>query len=72
MLRRYLRLLGVRLRASSLLAMQYRGDFIVDGIISIFWTVTALVPLFVVFQNEHQSIEGWSFGEALLVIGWFT
>jgi viologen exporter family transport system permease protein len=72
MLRRYLRLLGVRLRASSLLAMQYRGDFLVDGIISLFWTVTALVPLFVVFQNEQQSIEGWSFGESLLVIGWFT
>src|SRR3712207_2537561 len=72
MLRRYLRLLGVRLRASSLLAMQYRGDFLVDGIISLFWTVTALVPLFVVFQNEQQHIEGWSFGESLLVIGWFT
>ncbi|WNG39789.1 ABC transporter permease [Archangium violaceum] len=72
MLRRYLRLLGVRLRASSLLAMQYRGDFLLDGLISVFWTVTALVPLFVVFQTEQQNIEGWSFGESLLVIGWFT
>lgn len=72
MLRRYLRLLGVRLRASSLLAMQYRGDFLVDGIISIFWTATTLVPLFVVFQAQQQNIEGWSFGESLLVIGWFT
>jgi ABC-2 type transport system permease protein len=72
MLRRYIRLLGVQLRASSLLAMQYRGDFLVDGFISLFWTATALAPLFVVFQKQEQHIGGWSFGEALLVIGWFT
>ncbi|QRK09173.1 ABC-2 family transporter protein [Archangium violaceum] len=72
MLHRYLRLLGVRLRASSLLAMQYRGDFLIDGLISIFWTATTLVPLFVVFQAQQQNIEGWTFGESLLVIGWFT
>jgi ABC-2 type transport system permease protein len=72
MLRRYLRLFGVRLRASSLLAMQYRGDFLVDGIISIFWAFTALVPLFVVFQGPQRNIEGWTFGESLLVIGWFS
>jgi ABC-2 type transport system permease protein len=71
MLRRYLRLLGVQLRASSLLALQYRGDFVIEGIISLFWTATALAPLFVVFR-ERQTIAGWSFGEALLVIGWFT
>jgi ABC-2 type transport system permease protein len=72
MSRRYIRLLGVQLRASSLLAMQYRGDFLIEGLISLFWTATALAPLFVVFQQPGQQIEGWSFGEALLVIGWFT
>lgn len=71
MVRRYLRLLGVQLRASALLAMQYRGDFLIDGAISLFWMGTALAPLFVVFQ-ERQSIAGWTFAEALLVIGWFT
>lgn len=70
-MRRYLRLFGVQLRASSLLAMQYRGDFLIDGAISLFWTATALAPLFVVYR-ETWSIPGWSFGEALLVIGWFT
>ncbi|WP_257448573.1 ABC transporter permease [Archangium lipolyticum] len=72
MLRRYIRLFGVQLRASSLLAMQYRGDFLVEGLISLFWSVTALAPLFVVFQKQEQQIGGWSFGESLLVIGWFT
>ncbi len=71
MLRRYLHLFGIQLRASSLLVLQYRWDFVIDGIISLFWTATALAPLLVVYR-ERQSIAGWSFAEALLVIGWFT
>lgn len=68
---RYLTLLGVQLRASTLLAMQYRADFLVDGFISLFWMGTALAPLLVVYTGRG-SIAGWSFEEALLVIGWFT
>jgi ABC-2 type transport system permease protein len=71
MLRRYAKLLGVQLRSASLLALQYRGDFFVEGLISLFWTFTAMAPLFVVYE-ERQAIAGWSFGEALLVVGWFT
>src|SRR5260370_11088039 len=51
--------------------MQYRCDFLVDGLIEAFWIVTALVPLFVVFRTT-KTLAGWSFGEALMVIGWFT
>ncbi|HZI13864.1 MAG TPA: ABC-2 family transporter protein [Myxococcus sp.] len=68
--RRYLRLLGVQLKASGLLALQYRTDFFTEGFTSLFWSFTALAPLFVVY-GERTSIEGWSFGEALLVVGWF-
>ncbi len=68
---RYLRLLGVQLRASALLAMQYRSDFVVDGFIEAFWIVTALIPLQAVFKLTN-SLAGWSYGEALVVIGWFT
>lgn len=71
MLQRYSRLLGVQLRTSGLLSMQYRYDFLIDGIISLFWTVTALVPLFVVY-DQRKSVAGWGFGEALVVVGWFT
>jgi ABC-2 type transport system permease protein len=69
--RRYLRLLGAQVRASLLVAMQYRWDFLVDGVIETFWTVTALIPLIVVY-GARPSIAGWSFGEALVVAGWFT
>lgn len=71
-MKRYLQLFWIQLRASLLLAMQYRYEFIVDMVISVFWTATALVPLFVVFTGERPSVGGWSFAEALLVVGWFT
>lgn len=68
---RYLRLFGIQLRTSAMLAMQYRADFLIDGVISIFWTLTALVPIVVIYA-ERPTVAGWSFGAALLVIGWFT
>jgi len=68
---RYLRLLGVQLRTSVLLAMQYRWDFFLEGLIEAIWTLTAVVPLMVVYR-DRAAVAGWSYGEALLVIGWFT
>ncbi|MGH9869655.1 MAG: ABC transporter permease [Candidatus Polarisedimenticolia bacterium] len=67
---RYARLLGAQLRASTLMLLQYRYDFLVDGALEILWAATALVPIFVVFR-ARETVAGWSFGEALLVTGWF-
>jgi ABC-2 type transport system permease protein len=61
----------MQVRASLLLAMQYRADFLLDGFIEVFWMATALVPLYVVFRLR-PTVGGWSFGEALMVMGWFT
>jgi len=68
---RYWRLFEVQVRSSVLLGLQYRADFILDGVVSLFWTLTALVPLFTVF-HLRQTVAGWTFEEALLVTGWFT
>jgi ABC-2 type transport system permease protein len=70
-MRRYLRLLWVSLRASLLAAMAYRWDFLVSGIISLFWMVWALVPLAIVFDRV-DSAAGWSYPEAMIVVAWFT
>ncbi len=70
-LARHLRLLATQVRLSMLLAMQYRWEFMLDGGLSVFWTAVALVPLYLVFQ-ERPSIAGWHYGEALVVVGWFT
>ena len=54
------------------MAAQYRWDFIIDGLISIFWTTTAVIPLFVVYGGASTGgIPGWTLSEALVVIGWF-
>jgi ABC-2 type transport system permease protein len=70
-LARYWRLFRVQVRSSVLLGLQYRADFVLDGVVSLFWTLTALVPLFTVYQLRG-TVAGWTFGEALLVTGWFT
>src|SRR5262245_34555022 len=68
---RYARLLWVQLRASAATAMAYRIDFLVDGMISLWWMIWSLVPLAVVFQGRGE-VAGWTFAEALVVIAWFT
>ena len=68
---RYFRLLIAQLRTSALTLLQYRVDFLADGMLEMLWAATALVPLFVVFRGR-PAVAGWSLGEALLVTGWFT
>jgi len=68
---RYLRLLAVQVRASVLLAMQYRVEFVFDGLMSLFWTTTAIIPL-VVLYGQRPSVAGWTWPEALIVVAWFT
>jgi ABC-2 type transport system permease protein len=70
-LARYAGLFGVQVRMSTLAAMQYRVDFLVRGLIAFLWSALTLIPLLVVFGVRKQ-VAGWSFGEALVVVGWFT
>ncbi|HET7755397.1 MAG TPA: ABC-2 family transporter protein [Anaeromyxobacteraceae bacterium] len=68
---RYLRLLEVQLRASALLSMQYRVEFVGELLISFFWVGWSLVPILVVF-GHREAVAGWSYEEALVVLGWFS
>ena len=68
---RYARLLAVQLRTSLLLAMQYRLDFVLDALMALFWTATAVIPL-VVLYDTRPTVAGWTWPEALTVVGWFT
>jgi ABC-2 type transport system permease protein len=68
---RYARLLRVQLRTSTIGAMQYRADFVVRGLIALLWIAVALVPIVVVF-GARREVAGWSFPDALVVVGWFT
>jgi ABC-2 type transport system permease protein len=69
-MRRYLRLLGIQVKAAALLSLQYRLDFFFQVAMGLFWTVTALVPLWVLF-SMRSGVAGWSAHEALMVSGFF-
>ena len=68
---RYAGLFRVQMRMATLAAMQYRVDFVVRGLIAVLWSALTLIPLVVVFGVRRQ-VAGWSFEEALVVVGWFT
>jgi ABC-2 type transport system permease protein len=67
---RYARLLGVQLRASAATALQYRVEFLAQGALALFWSGWSLVPVLVLF-GHRPLLAGWSFEEALVVMGWF-
>jgi ABC-2 type transport system permease protein len=71
MLRGYASILGIQLRTSMQLALQYRADFVTEGLVEVFWTITAIVPLFVVW-SARPVVAGWTFGEAMMVTAFFT
>lgn len=68
--RRYRTLFAVQVRTSLAIGMQYRVDFLIQGAIDAIWMVVTIVPLMVVF-GSRPTIAGWSFSEALVVMGWF-
>lgn len=68
---KYGRLLAIQARTSLMLGMQYRLDFLVEGAVSIFWVGVTLIPLVVVF-GKRPTVAGWTYDEALLVVGMFV
>jgi ABC-2 type transport system permease protein len=70
-LRRYLGLVRVQVRMSLTTAMQYRTEFLLKGVMALFWLVITIAPLAVVYA-QRSEVAGWSYPEALVVLGWFS
>jgi ABC-2 type transport system permease protein len=70
-MRAALSLLGVQLRASAMTAMQYRTDFLIEGLMSLYWLAWNLLPLIVLF-SERTTVAGWDYPSALVLIGCFV
>jgi ABC-2 type transport system permease protein len=68
---RYLRLVALALRISVTVGMQYRWNFVIDGVVSVLWTALGLIPLTIAF-HARPAIHGWTFATALVVVGWFS
>jgi ABC-2 type transport system permease protein len=67
---RYLRLFVTQARVSVMTSMQYRADFLVEGFMSAYWLAWNLLPLLVLYA-QRQTVAGWDFPSALVVIAWF-
>lgn len=68
---RYWKLLLLQMRMSIALGAQYRWDFVTQGAMSLIWTFFGMAPLYVALHGR-RAIGGWTFEEALVVVGWFT
>ncbi len=68
---RLLRVVRAQFRASLALALQYRLEFVVEGLLALLWMAVTLVPLLVVF-GTRGTVAGWTFAEMLVVLGWFV
>jgi ABC-2 type transport system permease protein len=69
--RRYLRLLRVQWRTSLVLAAQYRWDFLLEGVLSLAWVALGVLPLYIALHQRPPAF-GWTYEQALIVVGWFT
>lgn len=64
-------MISALLRASVALALQYRLEFVIEGLLALLWMAVTLIPLVVVFGNR-AAVAGWTFPEMLVVLGWFV
>ncbi len=68
---RYVRLFTLFLKASFLVELEYRANFAARAMVSVFWAGVTLVGAGV-FYSHTDTIGGWTFDEALVIIGLFT
>ncbi len=67
---RYLRLLRVFYKASLLTELEYRANFLVHGFYSIGWAIWVWFGV-AVFYQHGPTLAGWSYYEALVIVGLF-
>mgnify|MGYP001053951819 CR=1 FL=1 len=70
-MRRYIRLLGVFLRTTISLQMEYRANFVIYLVSALLQACGALFGLFIL-SGDGEPIGGWSYREASVVVGIFT
>ena len=68
---RYLRLLILFLKASILVEMEYRANFMARTMMGLFWVGVTIIGA-TVFFTHTDNIGGWSYDETLVIVGLFT
>jgi ABC-2 type transport system permease protein len=65
---RHLKVLAIYYRAAFLSQMEYRANFASSFFLSLMWPLWVMSLLWVFFYHS-PDLGGWSFNEAMLVIG---
>lgn len=68
---RYLRLLKTFYKNAMVAELEYRANFFVNIVTNLFWVSWSIIGL-QVFFNHTDQIGGWTYDEALVVIGVFN
>ena len=68
---RYFRLLKTFYKNAILSELEYRANFFVNIVTNLFWLSWSVIGL-QVFFNHTERIGGWTYDEALVVIGVFN
>ncbi|NOZ07000.1 MAG: hypothetical protein GXP41_11735 [Chloroflexi bacterium] len=67
---RYLKLIQIFYKNCLLVDLEYRANFLINSVMSVFWASFAILGIKILFlQRDH--IGDWSYYEVLLVIGLF-
>jgi len=70
-MRRYLRLWLTFLKANLLLELEYRANMIAGAALGVFWAGVSFVSV-AVFYTQTETIGGWNYAQALVVLGLFV
>ncbi len=65
------RVLGAQLGASAMTAMQYRANFLVSGLVALYWVAWNFLPILILF-GDRSEVAGWDYPSALVVVGYFV
>lgn len=65
---RALQVAGGLVRASLATALQYRADFLIDGLTGVVRAIATVAPVALVFEHR-DSVVGWTESEVALVVG---
>jgi ABC-2 type transport system permease protein len=68
---RYFRLLFLFLKASFLVELEYRANFLSRAVLGLLWVSITILST-AIFFGHTDTIGGWSFNETLIIAGLFT
>jgi ABC-2 type transport system permease protein len=68
---RYFRLLRTFYKNALIAELEYRANFVVNVLTTVFWLFWAIVGLQIYFGHT-DTLGGWSYDEVLIVVGVFT